>query len=407
MTDGQGRFFADRFLDGFGTWMLGYTPYGGGDVGDVIAVADAVGEGGEDDFYEAWVAAGDRAATDAERTLADGHRSSAADLYLRASAFYASAYHPLFGAPVDPRLVAAYRRQLEALDTGLTLRHEGLSRLQIPLGDLTLPGYLIPAHGHEGEQRPVIILVNGYDATMTDLYFASAVAALRRGYHCVIFDGPGQGGVLYEQGVPLRPDWEAVVSAVIDVIEPVPIVDASRIAVSGWSLGGYFVPRAATSDSRIAACIADPGQWDLASGIEGFLRRFGATAEQAADPAGLSDEFFAAAHEAIAADRQVRWSILQRGFWANGVTDLRGFVQETMRYTFRDKVDDIRCPVLITMAENDPIAASAEEFYEALTAPKTLLRFTADEGAGDHCEMMNRSLVNRRALDWLDGVFTG
>lgn len=34
--------------------------------------------------------------------------------------------------------------------------------------------------------------------------------------------------------------------------------------------------------------------------------------------------------------------------------------------------------------------------------PKTFLRFTAVEGAGAHCEMQNRSLVNRRALDWLD-----
>jgi hypothetical protein len=26
----------------------------------------------------------------------------------------------------------------------------------------------------------------------------------------------------------------------------------------------------------------------------------------------------------------------------------------------------------------------------------------AAEGAGDHCEMTNRSLLNRTALDWLD-----
>ena len=52
---------------------------------------------------------------------------------------------------------------------------------------------------------PLLILTNGYDATVTDMYFASAVAASRRGYHCLLFDGPGQGGTLYEQGVRLRP----------------------------------------------------------------------------------------------------------------------------------------------------------------------------------------------------------
>jgi hypothetical protein len=30
------------------------------------------------------------------------------------------------------------------------------------------------------------------------------------------------------------------------------------------------------------------------------------------------------------------------------------------------------------------------------------MRFTAAEGADGHCEMANRSLLNRRVLDWLD-----
>ena len=38
----------------------------------------------------------------------------------------------------------------------------------------------------------------------------------------------------------------------------------------------------------------------------------------------------------------------------------------------------------------------------AMMCPKKLVRFTAAEGAGDHCEMMNRSLVNRTVFDWLD-----
>jgi hypothetical protein len=41
---------------------------------------------------------------------------------------------------------------------------------------------------------------------------------------------------------------------------------------------------------------------------------------------------------------------------------------------------------------------------DGLRCPKTLISFTDAEGAGDHCEMMNRSLLNRRALDWLDAT---
>jgi len=34
-----------------------------------------------------------------------------------------------------------------------------------------------------------------------------------------------------------------------------------------------------------------------------------------------------------------------------------------------------------------------------------LMHFTAAEGADGHCEMGNRSLLNRRVLDWLDEQF--
>jgi hypothetical protein len=33
------------------------------------------------------------------------------------------------------------------------------------------------------------------------------------------------------------------------------------------------------------------------------------------------------------------------------------------------------------------------------------VRFTTAEGAGGHCEMGNRSLLNARVLDWLDEQF--
>ena len=62
----------------------------------------------------------------------------------------------------------------------------------------------------------------------------------------------------------------------------------------------------------------------------------------------------------------------------------------------------MRCPTLLTMAEHDSLSESAPEVYQALRCPKALIRFTAAEGAGDHCEMQNRSLLNRRVLDWLD-----
>jgi hypothetical protein len=49
-------------------------------------------------------------------------------------------------------------------------------------------------------------------------------------------------------------------------------------------------------------------------------------------------------------------------------------------------------------AENDSLGIGAQTQFGALTCPKKLIRFRAAEGAGEHREMMNRSLVNRAVL---------
>jgi dienelactone hydrolase len=63
--------------------------------------------------------------------------------------------------------------------------------------------------------------------------------------------------------VPLRADWEKVVTPVVDFVLGRPEVDTDRIVLVGRSFGGYLAPRAACSEHRLAACVADPGQFDL------------------------------------------------------------------------------------------------------------------------------------------------
>lgn len=362
--------FSNEFHDAFGTWPLAYIPYGGADFGELQAVARAVGDGDDGAFHAAFVAAGDRIAEEAEATLAAGHRVSARDLFLRASVFYCASLHPLYGAPVAP--------------------------VRIPFEGAAMTAYLLPAASREHEVRPLLILTNGYDGTITDMYFASGVAASRRGYHVLMFDGPGQGEMLYVQGVPLRPDWETVIRAVVDYAVGLPVVDAQRIALSGWSLGGYLAPRGASGEPRIAALIADPGQWGIAAGMRGLVMRI------LGDVSDITPALVEKLRGVIEKDRRMRWAILQRGFWVHGVDNLQGFLHAVEPFTMDGRAELIRCPTLLTAAENDPLSSTAQHFYEALRCPKSLIRFTAAEGAGDHCEMMNRSLLNSRVLDWLD-----
>ena len=73
------------------------------------------------------------------------------------------------------------------------------------------------------------------------------------------FDGPGRQAALRRQGLVLRPDWEAVLTPVLDAMLARPDVDRERVAVIGLDHAGYGVPRALSVERRFAAAVVAPG----------------------------------------------------------------------------------------------------------------------------------------------------
>lgn len=114
----------------------------------------------------------------------------------------------------------------------------------------------------------MVITVNGYDASISDMYLAMGLQGLARGYHVVLVDGPGRGELLVRDGTALIPAWERVVRPVVDAVARRRDVDTRRLVLQGWSLGGHLCLRAATGEQRIAAIVSDPPAWSL---IEGQL----------------------------------------------------------------------------------------------------------------------------------------
>ena len=101
-----------------------------------------------------------------------------------------------------------------------------------------------------------MIFFDGFDITKEIMALTVKETFRRRGWNCITIDSPGVGEPLRLRNVPSRFDYEVPAGAVIDYLETRPDVDASRIAVMGISLGGYYAPRAAAFEPRIKACVA-------------------------------------------------------------------------------------------------------------------------------------------------------
>jgi pimeloyl-ACP methyl ester carboxylesterase len=400
----MGLFFDDPLFEEFAaSFALALASHGGPELGEVQVTCAGVVDGDDESWYRAWCATGDRLARAGSDSAEGGHAVSARESYLRASVCYSAAWHPLFGVPVDPRLLEAFGRQRAAFGKAAALMEPPGEQLTIGFEGAEMLAYLFRAPGAVAP-RPLLVATSGYDSTVFEGFFGQAVPALRRGYHCLLFDGPGQGAVLFEQGIPIRADWESVVSAVVDAVVDREGVDLDRIALTGWSLAGHLALRAASGERRLAACVADPGLFSIGSGMVGRLRAAGVSEDLIARYPDVPEEALAPVAEAIHADRAQRWEIEQRGFWVHGVSPLAEYLRAIAPFNLEGRIAAIACPTAITTAENDPLARTAKQVYEALRGKKVLLRFSSSEGAGDHCEMRNRSLLDQRVFDWLDAM---
>jgi hypothetical protein len=215
-----------------GEWTsraLAHAIYGGADFGECRTTSGRVAIGDADSWYREWNETADRVYKIAESSEAKGHKVSAREAYLRASNYYRTSYPFFYGAPVDSRLVEAFDKETAAFRRAAALFDPPVEPVEIPYEGTTLPGYFYRVDD-SSERRPTLIATNGYDSTIQEMHFAHAVAAVRRGYNCLTFDGPGQGRALIKENLHMRPDWENVVAPVVDyaLSRPRSIRSASR-----------------------------------------------------------------------------------------------------------------------------------------------------------------------------------
>lgn len=379
-------YFDDEGFDGELQRSVGKADSGMANVGECLAIASQITPGDRDSWYQAWTAFGTRLKEQADAALKAGNKVSARGAYLRACEYFRQAFFYHRDDLNGTELRTAYPASVQAFRAALPLLSHPC---QVLSGALS--GYLLTPPG-PATPRPTILHIGGYDATAEELY-ASAGPALERGYAFAAIDGPGQGAMLYDHGVTLRPDWEHVVPGMVDALSAAEEVDASKIVLVGRSFGGFLAPRGAAGEPRLAAMIADPGQYDLGAAA---TSRLGDLASHIGDPA--ADHQFTSlltvpSLKALFAPRMV----------THGVQTVRAYLADILRYTNAPTVAQVSCPSFVTDNETDPVSTGqGQALFDHLTCPKEFRRFTRAEGAEGHCEGLAPIVFWTAAFDWLD-----
>ena len=378
----------------------GYAAYGGADLGEVLVTARGIADGDERQWHERWKALAERLRGIGVAALDAGHPVSARDALLRASGYFRTADFYQRQDPVhDPEVALLSERVRDTFAAAAAWLDHPAEPVAIAFENTTLPGYLFQPDD-SGRPRPTVIYHGGYDSILEESYFAAAAGAIRRGYNCLAFDGPGQGSVLRDQGLFFRPDWETVVSAVVEFAVQRPEVDRGQLVLMGTSFGGFLAARAAAFEHRLAACVLHDAIFD----VHGSAWRILPPGVADAAIAGDDEVVDLALAEPMAASTGVRWFV-RNGMWAFGADTPAELLRRTPEYTLRGIAGGIRCPTLVLEAENDStFRGEAQQLIKELTCPYDHVLLTDAEGAGEHCHEGAMLAFHQRAFDWIDDV---
>jgi pimeloyl-ACP methyl ester carboxylesterase len=220
-----------------------------------------------------------------------------------------------------------------------------------------------PAPEGASKKKPLIVLGGGFDSTIEELYFVLVKDAYDHGYDVLTYDGPGQGSVLRDQGLPFTLEWEKPVKAVVDHQRP------EKMVLIGMSIGGYLAPRAAAFDDRFDGVIAYDAFFD--GGV--IAARYVPGAVTWLDAHGFDSLVDLLVRAKAALSPGFAWATAN-GMWTTGTKRPLDTTKALQKYSLAGVAQQIKGDVLILAGAEDHFVPLEQvgQFQEALTSARSV-----------------------------------
>lgn len=378
--------FQDKEMDFvFGSLLLGASLNQGFEIGEAFYTATNIKDGDAASWQEEWIKTARLVESRGRESLNRGHKASARQQFLRASYYYRAALISMH--PEDERFKATALKSRELLKMAGLFLEPQLEYIEIPFEGTVLPGYFRKAASGKSP-RKTLIMIGGAETFAEDLFFYIGGQAFEHGYNFLTVDLPGQGLQPLE-GKYFYRDMNIPMKSVVDYALGRQDVDPERIAVYGYSTGGFIAPKAAMHIPQIRAlamshCV-----------IDGY-------AEVANMPA-------------ITPEMVKSWSSFKLGSyqgiaWRFGLNpdNLTGLLAANEGFVFDPAKVVVPALILVGNGEykSEEVQRQTNLCLTGLTNPRKKLVVTpAEEGASSHCILDNRSLMSQELFDWLDETF--
>ncbi len=356
----------------------GMAPYGAVALGEIDEVCERLRSRQDEPhaWWEEWSTTAARLEKTADEAEAAGHSHTAGNYYLRAGMYYFTAERFIVPSPAKR---AMGEKAIDCQTKGIFRRYSNVERLEIPYEGTTLPALFMKSSSNAGGRAPAIVLFDGLDNCKEMSVLFAGLEFANRGWNTLAIDGPGQGESLRLRDIKARYDYEVAGTATYDYLAARPDVDPARMAVMGYSFGGYYAPRIAAFDHRYIACVAFGAMhWNMVEWVRTIR-------DIAADPKRSSTSHF-----------QVPWVF--------GAADLDEAAELAAKFSLTDVADSITCSFLIAHGEADRIVplADAVSLLKAVGSRDKALRiFTAEDGGAEHVQVDNRQVGVDAIADWL------